>query len=344
MLLVKEEPLYLKLKKNLKKLIENQNLTVLPGTKALEKSYGVSRITVRRAIAELAKEGVVSSSQGRKVMVTKHMYSDTKELGFVISQPSPWSESIFSNFVHESLQSNYNLNMFVCSFSESISSNNVFSYLLESNKLSGLLMMNRLSEKDLQWLTKKQLSLLTYNYKYIDNDIPAVLFDYEPAISQMLTHYLNQNINRFAFICFNEEDDDPAYGEGHNFIKAYKKFIQKHNLHDYDIPGMFKHDTERETLTYRAMCYLYSLPEAQRPQTIATCFYSEYSAVKLYLKDVNDWNPLIIPCREVSVQQPYFSCSYKEMAKISFKIFTSKIKESGKLKKDILIPTSFAVK
>lgn len=344
MFLVKEEPLYLKLKNNLKELIENQNLTVLPGTKDLEKSYGVSRITARRAIAELAKEGIVSSAQGRKVMVTKHMYSEVKELGFVISQPSPWCESIFSYFVNESLKNNYNLNMFICSISKSIASNNIFSYLLESNKLSGLLMMNRLSDKDLQWLQKKQLPLLTYNYKYINNDIPAVMFDYEPAISQMLSHYLDQNIKRFAFICFHEEEGDPAYGEGHGFINAYKKFIKTHKLHDYDIPGILKHDTDRASLTYKAMCHLHSLPEAQRPQIIATCFYTEYSAAKLYFKKVNNWKPLLVPCREISNKQPYFYCSYKEMAKISFNIFASKLKESGELKEDILIPTSFAEK
>ena len=62
MLLAKTEPLYLSFKEDLKKLIKHQNLTALPGINYLEKQYGISRTTVRRAIAELAKEGVVTSS------------------------------------------------------------------------------------------------------------------------------------------------------------------------------------------------------------------------------------------------------------------------------------------
>lgn len=341
MLLVKEEPLYLKLKNNLKELIESHNLTVLPGTKALEKSYGVSRITARRAIAELAKEGIVSSAQGRKVMVTKHMYADVKELGFVISKISPWVEAVFSCFVREALHNNYNLNMFICSYNNNITANNTFNYLLESNKLSGILMMNRLHDKDIKLLLKKKLPLMTYSFKYKNYDIPAVLYDYKPAISQMINYYLKQKINRFAFISFYEKDDDPAYGEGHNFIDSYKTLVKEHNLHDYDIPSLFKHDTEREKLTHSAMSYLHSLPLKQRPQIISVYFYSEYKAVKSYLENIDDWKPRLIPYSESPGNEPRIICSHEKKVKESFIILNRRIKESKELKKNIMIPTKF---
>lgn len=343
MLLAKAEPLYLKLKSKLQKLIDSHDLKVLPGTKELEKRYGVSRITVRRAIAELAKEGVVSTSQGRKVMVTKYMCPDVKELGFVMSKKSSWGKSIFSYFVQEAFSGNYNLNMFINALSDSITSNHIFSYLLESNKLSGLFLMNRLCEDDLKYLLGKKIPLLTYNFKYRNYDIPAALFDYEPSFSKMMNHYLKLGKSRFAFLTFYEEEDDPAYGEGHGFIVTSQKLLRKHNLVDYKIPERFKHDTERKKIAYKAMCYLHSLPEAQRPELIVTCFYSEYAVAHEYISKVDDWNPIIIPCRENPLKQPYLACSYKKMVETLFRGFTAKIDDTGIVKEDILIPTSFEI-
>jgi GntR family transcriptional regulator len=64
-------PLYKQLKKTLLEYIE-KNLSegeVLPIESEIEKLYGVSRITVRRTIEELVKDGIVSKTQGRGTFV-----------------------------------------------------------------------------------------------------------------------------------------------------------------------------------------------------------------------------------------------------------------------------------
>ena len=49
--------------------------SLLPAEPELEKIYGVSRTTVRRAIAQLAEEGYVKVKQGHGTIVLKSIYS-----------------------------------------------------------------------------------------------------------------------------------------------------------------------------------------------------------------------------------------------------------------------------
>lgn len=48
--------------------------SLLPAEPELEKIYGVSRTTVRRAIAQLAEEGYVKVKQGHGTIVLKSIY------------------------------------------------------------------------------------------------------------------------------------------------------------------------------------------------------------------------------------------------------------------------------
>jgi DNA-binding LacI/PurR family transcriptional regulator len=337
MLLVKEEPLYLKLKNNLKKLIENKNLKVLPGTKNIEKGYGVSRITVRRAIAELANEGIVTSMQGRKVMVTKHMYSSVRELGFVTSSSLGWGEHVFADFANEAISKDCNFNMFICGAVE----NTAFTYLLDSNKLSALLMMSKLPAKTLEYILKKKIPLLTYDLKYKDYDIPAALFSYKTSFSQMFDYYLEQNIDRFGFISFYENDDDPASGKARVFVEDYKKVIAERNLLDYNIPDLLKSESDYNEAALKAIKYLHGLNPAERPQVISTCFFKQSEIVKSYLEQINDWKPLHIYYKNEVNDVPRFIYPYKKLVEASFAELVNKMNTPKGLTGDILVPIKF---
>ena len=63
------EPLYEKLKKKLLEHIETERPRLLPCEKELIRQYKVSRNTVRRAIQELADEGIVKPAQGLGTIV-----------------------------------------------------------------------------------------------------------------------------------------------------------------------------------------------------------------------------------------------------------------------------------
>ena len=73
-----DEPLYLKIYQSLKQDIENG--VYKPGDKIMTeaemaKEYGVSLITVRKAVGSLMEKGLVVRKQGKGTFVTKPKYS-----------------------------------------------------------------------------------------------------------------------------------------------------------------------------------------------------------------------------------------------------------------------------
>lgn len=75
-------PLYYQLKQTLLGMIQNGELAPgepLPSEKELEDEYGVSRITVRRALSDLAAEGYLSRQVGRGTFVQRVKLQDRSE-------------------------------------------------------------------------------------------------------------------------------------------------------------------------------------------------------------------------------------------------------------------------
>jgi len=72
------EPLYVRVKQNLRNAIESGRFpagSALPSEKQLETEHGVSRITVRRALEELEREGLVERGRGRQARVCEMLTS-----------------------------------------------------------------------------------------------------------------------------------------------------------------------------------------------------------------------------------------------------------------------------
>jgi GntR family transcriptional regulator len=73
-----DEPLYAQVKTTIREAIRNGRLapgSLLPSEKELEVEHGVSRITVRRALEELEREGLVMRGQGRQARVVEPLVS-----------------------------------------------------------------------------------------------------------------------------------------------------------------------------------------------------------------------------------------------------------------------------
>jgi GntR family transcriptional regulator len=73
-----DSPLYARVQTAIREAIRNGRLaagSVLPSEKELEVEYGVSRITVRRALEELEREGLVMRGQGRQARVAEPLVS-----------------------------------------------------------------------------------------------------------------------------------------------------------------------------------------------------------------------------------------------------------------------------
>lgn len=84
-------PLYYQVKESLLEKITNNYFEVgslIPSETELQKTYNVSRITVRRAIQELVKEGYLTTQQGKGTFVSKPKAS--QELNLI----SSWAETM----------------------------------------------------------------------------------------------------------------------------------------------------------------------------------------------------------------------------------------------------------
>lgn len=86
----KDVPLYVQLKEELIKKIENEMEigALLPTEKELESQYNVSRMTVRSAIDELKNEGFVTKQQGKGTFVNQKKM--TQDVGTIFS----WTEEM----------------------------------------------------------------------------------------------------------------------------------------------------------------------------------------------------------------------------------------------------------
>jgi len=76
----KEGPLYARVHQALVEAIQRGKLapgTVLPTEKELEKQYGVSRITVRRALDDLERAGLIERGRGRPARVAAPLVAST---------------------------------------------------------------------------------------------------------------------------------------------------------------------------------------------------------------------------------------------------------------------------
>ncbi len=83
-------PLYEQIMQEIKKDIEKKNYNTkhrLPTEEELAEQYGVSRITIRRAMAELVEQGLVKRKQGKGTFISPpKMHKDLKLSGFSFTE------------------------------------------------------------------------------------------------------------------------------------------------------------------------------------------------------------------------------------------------------------------
>lgn len=85
-------PLYFQLEQILLRQIENGEITTsdpFPSEKELQEKYGVSRITVRRALSDLTTKGYLSRQSGRRTLITHpKIQTITAKLGGIFDELS----------------------------------------------------------------------------------------------------------------------------------------------------------------------------------------------------------------------------------------------------------------
>jgi hypothetical protein len=341
--LLKAKPLYMQLKDKLEALIDAENLIMLPRERDIEKLFGISRITVRKAVKELTKEGKVIPVQGRGTIVAKHAPATSREIGVIAGSYGWHTENLFAVASEESKSLNFNLNAFVMNLEDPNlsmpSSNTLFSHLIASGKLNGLLLSTKVPEESLKYLIKKKLPMVISGIKYKKFKVPSVRLDFIEPMENMTKTLLGAGLNKIAFIAITDEteEEDNAIGDCYAFHKSYKHIIKKFKLPEYYFPKRGKDKV------IDAMIKLYNLPKADRPQVLAIRFFRDRQPALDFLKEKKDWNPLLITSGNMTSDFPRITSERGITIKTSLRLLSEMIDKSTGHVDDILLPAKVII-
>jgi DNA-binding LacI/PurR family transcriptional regulator len=325
------EPLYEKVKKQLLDYIEKAKPGVLPREKDLIKLFGVSRNTVRHAVQDLTRAGVLKPVQGRGTIVLKHAEEKACDIGVICTDSldigSPWISTMLKSLQQQAHADGYHLNLFLChDYSIDPLNNSAYSYLVNSGKVAGLILLSALKPDDIEHIKSIGLPFVTVDFQYRAFDHPSSVPDIVDAVSRIIDEYAASGITRFGILAKPTEvlDANDCRGQNDFIIENWKSMLKAKKL---PVPGDdFNGDIEAQIMS------LYALPSDQRPQVIFTPFIPYFEKSQKVLGKLEDWNPIHVKTvmRACAADVPCIIASPSVQARKAFTIL-NKIISIGKL-------------
>lgn len=287
------EPLYEKVKRNLIKYMDDKKPALLPREKALMETFGVSRNTLRRAVFELTKDGVLKPVQGRGTMVVKYSGLISCDIGILISDSikltDPWIARNMESFRTAALAGGYNLNLFMChDYSLAPSTNSVFRYLASSRRLAGLLMLSVLNEEEIIYIQRNNIQIVNSEFNYVNIPLPFVNFDFKYAMETIIERCIRRNIKRIACVAHRVRPRavDPCIGMLDILMESLRSFAEEHQFPQYLIPV--------DSLIEEQLRNLYETEPETRPELLVVCNLKDRETVNNFFIEHTDWSPILI--------------------------------------------------
>jgi regulatory GntR family protein len=286
------ELLYEKVKKQLLAYIDAEKPKILPCEKDLIKLFDVSRNTVRHAVQDLSRAGVLKPVQGCGTLVLKYTADKACDIGIIctdtLNVTDPWIASMISSLKLATHAEGYHLNLFFChDYSINELNNSAYSYLVNSGKLAGLILLSALKYEDIAHIKNIGLPFVTVDLKYCDLIHPWVFFDYLDAAANVIDEYVNTGIRRFGITARTGEVLMGTKCKGLNevIIENWAGVLQKKQL------PVMNHDFSLDIIAQ--IKSMYALPADQRPQVVFSPFILSQN-IEAILAEFADWNPIHI--------------------------------------------------
>jgi len=285
-------PLYEKVKEQLLTYIEAEKPKVLPCEKDLIKLFCVSRNTVRHAVQDLSNSGVLKPIQGRGTIVLKYAEDKLCDIGVVCTDSldvtEPWIASMIKCLREEAHAAGYHLNLFFChDYSINSTNNSAYSYLVNSGKLVGLILLSVLKSADVKHLKSINLPFVTVDFEYRTFEHAASLSNVMELISNSIDKYVSTGIQNFGVVakCIGVLNETKCQGGINDLIiENWESILNEKNL---PVPGGdFKQDIADQVRI------MHALPPAQRPQVIFSPYIAHNQEVATTLLEFPDWNPI----------------------------------------------------
>jgi DNA-binding LacI/PurR family transcriptional regulator len=282
--------LYEKIKDQLLNYIDLKKPHVLPREKDLMIHFGVSRNTLRRAMSDLTKRGIIKPVQGVGSIVMRYSKDRVVDIGVVctneVDMTDPWVAIILKTLQQAAHDKGYHLNLFFChDYSISGESNSAYSYLINSGKLRGLVLMDLLKHSEISYLNSLNVPIVTIDFKYLNWHFPALFANCIPQMEKFIDEHIRSGRNRFGLIAKSIDATlkNNCYGFNDFIIEHWTNILKDKNLpvveHNFElVPAM----------QLKAM---YALPKEERPQVIFTPYIAYAAEVEAALATLTDWAP-----------------------------------------------------
>ena len=282
-------PLYQKIQKELLDYIEETKSSVLPKESELMKLFKVSRNTLRRAVFELANEGILKPVQGCGTLVVKYAGLEKQDIGVVLTDDlkltDPWVAAIMDGMRDELTHLGYNLHLFMChEYSIAPSNNSVFSHLLSTHRLLGVILLSSLTVEEIEFFTKNKLNFVSAGFRYANIKHPFVDYDFNSTYSRILEHYYNKGFRKFAWVGEASRDvkTDPCLGMYHYIKDAFANFFKIKHL-EY-------HPVNHNISIVDQLVELYNA----KSEVVILPGLSSRDEVKSFIEKCPDWQPVLM--------------------------------------------------
>lgn len=286
---VENVPLYKKVENKLLDYIERKKAPVLPKESDLMELFGVSRNTLRRAVLELSGQGILKPVQGHGTLVVKYAGLEKQDIGVVLTDDlkltDPWVAAIMDGMREALTYLGYNLHLFMChEYSIAPSNNSVFSHLMSTDRLLGIILLSSLNPGEIQFFAKNELIFLSVNFKYHDIQHPFVNYDFEGAYSRILEHFYHKGFRRIAWLreAARAERTDPCEGAVFYIKSAFARFFEAKQLPPDKV------DCEKSIGEQLRALY------ENRTEVVIVASLSARAEVDEFVSEHPDWQPIIV--------------------------------------------------
>jgi regulatory GntR family protein len=287
------EPLYEKVKVQLLSYIDIEKPKILPREKDLIRLFNVSRNTVRHAVQDLTNSGVLKPIQGRGTIVIKYAESKGHDIGVICTDSldvtEPWISSIMKGLKHAAHREGFHLNLFFChDYSINHTTDSAYSYLINSGKLAGLILLSALKFDDIAYIKRIGLPFVTLDFKYQTFNTPALLPLSIETIEKSMEKYAEKGMKYFGMVAKRTESlrENECFGINDLIIENWELVLRRKKLpviaFDYNLNIA---DQVRK---------MHTLPPGNRPEVLFTPFIPYINEVKKALAEYADWNPVHI--------------------------------------------------
>lgn len=232
---LKSYPKYLSLRDKIKDRIVSEEFSPgdkLPTERELASGYNVSRIVIRQAIDELAKNGTLIRFRGRGTYLNpdlqnvKSLKSDTKPLGFLFVGQTEGTNYLKDDIIHALSHelAKDNNHLVLMSIPESVRQWNELPLPIRDESLSGLFIMGNFSLEIVNIISEKIPAMLVGKHM-LGANLSSISPDNMAAIRIVFEHLYTLGHRRIGY--FGGPVSHAAYQER---LCGYKQMLEEHNM------------------------------------------------------------------------------------------------------------------